>query len=262
MLKHRVSLLTMLIGLSSISLGHGQEKSARLSFDVAAIKLSQPGGLGGGIKPLPGGDGYVVQNMPIKIMISLMYKVPARQIIGAPEWLDTDRYDIEAKADHAYSIDDLHVMFQNLLADRFNLKFHKEIKQGPVYALTVEKSGSKMTVNDSAQDFKIPITPGADNVYVGTRVPMPYFCWWLGQQLQDEERPVINLTGLDKTYNFTLSFAPELPPNVPKDNLPPSFLDRPSIFDALKQQLGLRLQAQKGPVEYYVIDHVEKPSAN
>jgi len=262
MLKRKSLLLTIGIGLLSSSFVHGQATPARLSFDVAAIKLSQPGVDGGGIKPLPGGDGYVVQNMPIKIMISLMYRVPARQITGAPDWLDTEHYDIEAKADHAYSIDDLHVMFQNLLADRFNLKFHKEIKEGPVYALMLDKSGSKMTVNDSAQDFKIPILPGPDNVYVGTRVPMPYFCWFLGQQLQEEHRPVINLTGLDKNYNFTLSFAPELPPNVPKENLPPSFLDRPSLFDALKQQLGLRLQAQKGPVEYYVIDHVDKPSAN
>jgi uncharacterized protein (TIGR03435 family) len=73
---------------------------------------------------------------------------------------------------------------------------------------------------------------------------------------------VIDRTGLDKNYDFTRSFAPELPPNFPKENLPLGLLDRPSIFDALKEQLGLRLQAQKGPVEYYVIDHLEKPSAN
>jgi uncharacterized protein (TIGR03435 family) len=246
----------------SLSLAPAQEKAARLTFDVAAIKLSQPGGRGGGIKPLPGGDGYLVQNFPVKVMISLMYKVPTRQIIGAPDWLDTDHYDIEAKADHAYGIDELHVMFQNLLADRFDLRFHKEIKEGPVYALMVDKSGSKMKINESAQDFKIPITPGVDNVFVGTRVPMQYLCWWLSQQLQSDQRPVINKTGLDKNYDFTLSFAPELPPNFPKENLPPGFLDRPSLFDAVQEQLGLKLQAQKGPVEYYVIDHIEKPSAN
>jgi uncharacterized protein (TIGR03435 family) len=153
-------------------------------------------------------------------------------------------------------------MFQNLLADRFNLKFHKETREGPVYALMLDKSGSKMKINESDQDFKIPITPGPDNVFVGRRVPMQYLCWFLGQQLQTEERPVIDRTGLDKNYDFTLSFAPELPLNVPKENLPPGLLDRPSIFDALKDQLGLKLQAQKGPVEYYVIDHLEKPSGN
>jgi uncharacterized protein (TIGR03435 family) len=242
-------------------LAHGQEKPSRLTFDVAAIRPAQPADRGG-IKPMPGGDGYLVQNMPVKIMISLMYKVPTRQILGAPDWLDSDRYDIQAKADHAYSVDDLHVMFQNLLADRFNLKFHKEIKEGPVYALMVDKSGLKMKLNESAQDFKIPITPAPDRVFVGTRVPMPYLCWFLSQQLSAEERPVIDKTGLDKWYDFTLSFLPEFPPNFPKENLPPSLLDRPSLFDALKEQLGLRLQAEKGPIEYYVIDHVEKPSEN
>jgi uncharacterized protein (TIGR03435 family) len=122
--------LAALIGLVSISLAHGQEKSARLTFEVAAIRPAKPAS-SGGIKPMPGGDGYLVQNMPVKIMISLMYKVPTRQITSGPDWLDSDRYDIEAKADRAYSLDDLHVMFQNLLADRFNLKFHKEIKEAP-----------------------------------------------------------------------------------------------------------------------------------
>jgi uncharacterized protein (TIGR03435 family) len=263
-MKLRMATLSVaaVIGLMSISFAHGQEKPGRLTFDVAAIRASQPGVRGGLIKPLPGGDGYLVQNMPVKIMISLMYKVPTRQITGGPDWLDTDRYDLQAKADHAYSIDDLHMMFQNLLADRFNLKFHKETREGPVYALMVDKSGSKMKINESDQDFKIPMTPGTDAVFVGRRVPMQYLCWFLGQQLQTEERPVIDRTGLEKNYDFTLSFAPELPPNVPKENLPPGLLDRPSIFDALKQQLGLKLQAQKGPVEYYVIDHLEKPSAN
>jgi uncharacterized protein (TIGR03435 family) len=203
----------------------------------------------------------VVQNMPVRSMISLMYKVPGKQITGGPEWLDSDRYDIEAKADRAYSLDDLHVMFQNLLADRFNLKFHKETKEGPVYALMADKSGSKMKINESEQDFKIPITSPQYYVYVGTRVPMPYLCWWLEQQLGAEQRPVINRTGLGKNYDFKLSFAPDLP-NIPREKLPGDLQDRPLLFDALREQLGLKLQAQKGPVEYYVIDHVEKPSAN
>jgi uncharacterized protein (TIGR03435 family) len=105
--------------------------------------------------------------------------------------------------------------------------------------------------------------PGPDNSYVGKRVPMKYFCWFLSNQLTAEERPVIDRTGLgDKNFDFTLSFAPELPPNVAKENLPPGLLDRPSLFDALKEQLGLKLQPEKGPVEYYVIDHLEKPSEN
>jgi uncharacterized protein (TIGR03435 family) len=208
--------LAAIIGLTYLSLAHGQEKPARLTFDVAVIRPSQPGVRGGGIKPLPGGNGYVVQNFPVKAMISLMYKVPGRQITGGPDWLNNQGYDIEAKADHAYSLDDLHLMFQNLLADRFNLKFHKEVREGPVYALVVDKSGSKMKVNDSPQDFKIPILPGPDNVFVGTRVPMQYFCFFLGGQHLPEEWPVIDKNGLSKNYDFTLSFLPDLPPDFPQ----------------------------------------------
>jgi uncharacterized protein (TIGR03435 family) len=269
MIKRGSCTLAAVVSLMAAPLVHGQDKPARLTFEVASIKPSQPAGRGGGrgeggggIKALPGGQEYSAQNVPVKLIISLMYKVPIRQITGGPDWLDTDRWNIEAKADHSYSLDDLHIMFQNLLADRFMLKFHKEIKEGPVYALTVDKSGSKMKINQTEQDFKIPLEGGKDGVTIGTRVPMQYFCWWLGQVLQRDERPVIDKTGLDKYYDFTLAFLPELPPDFPKENLPPAFLDRPSIFDALREQLGLKLLAQKGPVEFYAIDHVEKPAEN
>ncbi len=230
---------------------------------MASIQPSKAGEFaGGGIKPLPGGQEYSAKNVPVKLMIALMYKIPMRQITGGPGWLDSELYDVDAKADHSYNLDDLHVMFQNLLADEFKLKFHKEIKEGPVYALMLDKSGLKMKVNESEQDFKIPINGGRDGMITGKRVPMQYLCWWLGQVLQRDERPVIDKTGLDKNYDFTLVFTPDLPPDIRKEDLPPGFLDHPSIFDALKQQLGLKLEAQKGPVEYYVIDHVERPAGN
>ena len=252
-------------GLCPLALGlmlYGQDQPKRLTFEVASIKPVKPGAeFGGTIKPKPAGQGYNVEGAPVKLMINLMYKVPMKQITGGPGWLDTDLWDIEAKADHSYNLDDLHTMFQNLLADEFKLKFHKEIREGPVYALMVDKAGSKMKINESPQDYEIPIGGGKDGVLIGKRVPMQYLCYFLTRALQDE-RPVIDKTGLDKNYDFTLSFAPELPPNFPKDNLPPGFLDRPSIFIALKEQLGLKLEPQKGPVEYYVIDHVEKPEAN
>jgi uncharacterized protein (TIGR03435 family) len=91
---------------------------------------------------------------------------------------------------------------------------------------------------------------------------MQYLCWWLAQVLQRDERPVIDKTGLDRTYDFALAYAPEFPPDFPKERIPPALLGRPNIFDALKEQLGLKLQTQKGPVEYYVIDHAEKPADN
>jgi uncharacterized protein (TIGR03435 family) len=253
--------LVAAIGLMSVSLADGQEQTGRLIFEVASIRPSQPGLRGGSVKPLPGGTGYSVQNIPVKLMISLMYKVPMSQIVGGPDWLNSENYDIEARTDRPYGIDDLHTMFQSLLADRLKLKFHKEIKEGPVYALMIDKSGLKMKADGKGQNLAIPIVPGAGNEFIGTRVPMQYLCWWLTQQL-DDSRPVIDKTDLNDSYDFTLAFAPELPPDVPRENLPTKSQDRPSIFDALKEQVGLKLVAQKGPVASFVIDHVDRPSEN
>jgi uncharacterized protein (TIGR03435 family) len=240
-----------------------QDKPARLTFEVSSIKPADTSTPGGGIKALPGGQEYRAQRVPVLLIISLMYKVPIRQITGGPGWLATDLWDIQAKADHSYNIDDLHAMFQNLLTDEFKLRFHKENREGSVYALLQDKSGSKMKANTSEEDFKIPIARGPDGTVAGTRVPMQYFAWWLGQQvLQREGRPVIDRTGLTGNYDFNLSFAPDLPPDAPRDNLPPGLLDRPTIFDALRQQLGLKLEPGKGPVEFFVIDSAEKPAAN
>jgi len=262
-----VKFAATLIALALTSSAYAQapqsvDQAARLGFDVASIHLTQPGVTQGGIKALPGGHGYTAQNVPVKLMISLMYKVPMRQIEGGPGWMDSERYDIEARADGAYSLDELHTMFQNLLADRFNLKFHKESREGNVYALSVDPAGLKMKVNHSAQDFNIPMIPRDQTDWTGTRVPMNYLAWWLGQQLQQSERPVIDKTGLDSYYDFTLSFLPPLPPEVSREDLPAEVRDKPSLIDAVRDQLGLRLEAQKGPVEHFVIDHIDRPSDN
>ncbi len=110
-------------------------------------------------------------------MTSLIYRIPMRQITGGPDWLESDRYNVEARADGSYNIDDLHLMFQNLLADRLNLKFHKETKEGPVYALLVDTPGSKLKINDSPQDYRIPMNYGPNGTVIGKRVPMGYFAW-------------------------------------------------------------------------------------
>src|ERR1019366_6961091 len=122
-----------------------QDKPVRLLYDVASVRPSPPGAPEGEVDPLPGGIGYNAKRISIKDMLSVMYRIPGRQIVGGPDWLSTEKFDVEARADHPYSIDDLHTMFQNLLADRFNLKLHKQLRVGPVYVLTIAKSGLKMT---------------------------------------------------------------------------------------------------------------------
>ena len=194
----------------------------RLTFEVASIKPSQssPNGVFA-IKPLPSGAGYTAQDVPFRLMMSLMYKVPMRQIIGGPDWINTDRFDIEARTEHTSSVDDLHIMFQNLLADRFKLRFHKETKDGPVYALSVDKSGLKMKADGTGQALGIPIVPAAGGGFTGTRVPMVYLTWWLGQQLQNDGRPVVDKTGLDRSYDFTVSFEPGFHPISHETACPP-----------------------------------------
>jgi len=119
-----------------------------------------------------------------------------------------------------------------------------------------------MKVNDKPQDYEWPIQFSGIGVMNAVRVPMRFLCWNLGQFLSHDERPVVDMTGLTGYYDFKLTFLPPtIEPEV-RDTLAQDVLDRPSLFEALRQQLGLKLTAQKGPVQYFVIDHVERPSEN
>jgi uncharacterized protein (TIGR03435 family) len=238
-----------------------QTPSPRLTFDVVSIHPSNPDQRSGGIKPIPGNHGYTAQNIPIRLTIALMYKIPLRQVEGGPGWLDTERFDIEARADGRHSIDDLHTMYQNLLADRFGLRFHHDIREGNIYALTIDPSGLKLKPNTSPENDKIPVL-GPPAHTRGIRVPMVYLTWLLSQILQNDGRPVVDQTGLTGNYDFLLSYRPILPPDAPADALPPEDRDLPTLFDALRTQLGLRLTATRGPVDHLVIDHIEKPTPN
>ena len=233
----------------------------RLTFDVISIHPSDPNTQNGGIKPIPGNHGYTAQNVPVRLMIALMYKIPVRQIEGGPDWVNTERFDIEARADGPHSVDDLHTMYQNLLADRFGLRFHHDIREGNIYALTIDPSGLKLKPNTSPEDDKIPVNGPPAHV-TGVRVPMVYLTWFLSLVLQNDARPVVNQTGLTGNYDFTLSFRPILPPDAPADALPDDQRDLPTLFEALPAQLGLRLTATRGPVDHLIIDHIDKPTAN
>jgi uncharacterized protein (TIGR03435 family) len=254
----RLPLLVVLV----IAAWHAAAQQSRLTFDVAAIHLAKPGSDHGFIKPLPGGNGYLVQNVNLKTMMAVIYRIPTRQITGGPDWFSSTTYNIEARSDGAASLDNLHTMFKNLLADRFGLKFHAEKKDGAVYELVVEKSGLKMQPNGNEPDLNIPINMTRPSVFAGVKVPMPYLCWFLSNALKDDPRPIVDKTGLKQVYDFTLAFQPELPPGLTPDDLVPEIRKLPTIFDALPEQLGLRLVPAKGPMDVYVIDHAEMPSAN
>jgi uncharacterized protein (TIGR03435 family) len=237
-----------------------------LKFEVASLKPSPPGGNGGGIRPAPGGERYLANNAPLQLLLTVAYRVKADQIVGGPGWMQTERYDMTAKAERPSNAEELHTMLKNLIAERFKLRFHTDTKELPVYGLTVDKSGPKMTPHDSQNAGEPWIDQRADRILQvkmsAKFAPMDYFAWRLSQLM---DRPVIDLTKLKGGYDFELSYTRDLPPGMNEGtrlNGEPLDISGPTIFEAVKRQLGLRLEAQKGPVSVMVIDHVEKPSEN
>jgi len=192
MICFRRRLILLSFGLVSMSVAVGQNNQRRLVYDVASIRPSRPNAPAGGIDPLPGGTGYKGEGFSVKVMLSVMYRVPLWQIVGGPDWLNDERFDVQAITETPYSTDDLHLMFQDLLADRFHLKLHKETKLAPAYILTIAKSGLKIAESPTAHDHNIPITHGKNNEFIGSSVRMGFFCWWLGLRLQNDQRPVID----------------------------------------------------------------------
>ena len=238
-----------------------------LKFEVASIKASADGGRGCQIRPAPGGQRYVGTCVPLALMIQVAYRVKADQVVGGPAWMGTDRWDLDAKAAKASSAEELRAMLQDLLAERFGLKFHTEKKELPVYLLSVDKGGPKMKPHEGTSAGDPWIDQTVERMLQvkmkATFVPMEYFAWRLGLQALD--RPVIDRTELKGGYDFTLNYTRELPAGAPQDlklNGEPVDTSGPTIFQAVRQQLGLRLEPQKGPVNVMVIDKAEKPTAN
>jgi uncharacterized protein (TIGR03435 family) len=238
-----------------------------LRFEVASLKPSQASsGQGFAIRPAPGGQRYEATNCPISVMIRVAFRIKAEQISGGPAWLDTDRFDMEARAEKPSSADELHVMLMNMLMDRLQLKFHHAKRDMQMYGLTVDKGGPKLTPHQAANGGDTWIDQAeAPFLHVkmkATYAPMDYFAFRLSELM---DRPVVDLTGLRGGFDFNLEYTRELPPGFPaggKINGEEPDTSGPTLFAAVKQQLGLELKAQKGPVDVIVIDHAEKPSEN
>jgi uncharacterized protein (TIGR03435 family) len=228
-------------------------------IEVASIKPSKPGQRGYGIIPEAGGKLRTVNTTLTQLLLAGFHLHKA-QLAGGPDWLDRDHFDIVAQAEGRATLSErqLQDMLGSLVTDRFHLKIHREMKQMPFYALMQGKNGSKLKTSDktegaSIRNRRVITAPG------GTMEQLAQLLGWV------MGRPVLDRTGLSARYEYRLEWTPdesniqgELAPVAP----PPGDLNGPSIFLAVQEQLGLKLEAGKGPVEILVIDHAEKPSEN
>lgn len=316
----RISIRTALIFFTSCA-----AFAQTLSFEVATIKPAEPptmsmGGGGPNVKMTmrmgaQGGPGtsdpgqITYANMPLKSLVVAAYGVKSYQVSG-PNWMDTVRFDIVAKVPKGATKDDVKLMLQNLLAERFKLTLHREKKDLPMYALVVGKNGPKLKESPpddpNVKDASVPSGPAAADGaptqrakqaveetmrfggtpqlppgagpgvrimmrpgrmhLMGNKQTMAQLADSLGSQM---DKPVVDETGLTKNYDFALDFAPEGAVKGPMGMLPPPPAgeggvapepdgEAPSLFTALQEQLGLKLEQKKGAVDLLVVDHLEK----
>jgi uncharacterized protein (TIGR03435 family) len=226
------------------------------------------------------------------MLIGLAYKVQNFEIFGGPGWIDSEGYDVTANAtDSNIGIEQLRPMLQTLLEDRFKLAVHRETREVPVYALLPAKNGPKLPEAKEGGCVAFgpdkppppPPAPGqfpptpcggffmVPNHMEGGKISMTQFVNSLSNILG---RPVIDKTGFKGTFDVKLDFSPEgtafagrggfrPPPGAGGPGDVPQNVDAPpSIFTVIQEQLGLKLESQKGPGEVLIIDHAEKPSEN
>jgi uncharacterized protein (TIGR03435 family) len=286
------------------SIALGQQPNPKLTFEVASIKPAAPQAMarlqgsveGGPGTPAP--DRIQFTDMPLKVLIMRAYDVQRFQVSG-PSWMDSQRFDIIAKVPAGATKEDARIMLQNLLADRFKLKLHKESKEAAIYELVVAKGGLKLkeamqTAAAPAQDAGGPPPAplrGKDGLMRTPHGQLGIQATAKGRMRMQGEaatmarltevlgmvvgRPVFDKTGLAGTYDVTLDFSPEGMGPGPKGSAPgegggnPAEAPRESndsgatIFTALQEQLGLKLESRKGPLDLWVVERVEKaPTKN
>jgi len=270
-------------------LGQGSVTSVKtLSFDVVTIKPNKSGG--NMVRMQNMADRFSATGISVKSLIQNAYGIKTGELIsGVPGWADSERFDVEAKMDEESMLalkklppeqaeEQRRLMTQAMLAERFGLKVHKESKEVPIYALVIAKGGSKLKEADPNNTYPNGVK-GPDGVSRGGMmmvrngmltaqgIPISNLVGNLSGQVH---RIVVDKTGLTGKYDVTLQWAPDEiqgamgstgGPEGQPGAAPPA-ASGPSIFTALQEQLGLKLESSKGPADLIVVDHVEMPSEN
>jgi uncharacterized protein (TIGR03435 family) len=237
---------------------------APMTFEVATIKPSDPASrIGPGITMRP--PDVVTFNTTLGYLMGFAYDMHARQIVGGAPWVESEKYDIVGRPQAAGvpSLPQFRALLRNLIEDRFQLKTHREKRNLPAYALVVGSSGPKMSRNETNPNGP----PGAGGKGLGVMVfsnaTMGDFATVMQGNILD--RPVVDRTGLQGRFDFTLSWTPdESQYRQAGIQVPPAPADAklPGLFTAIQEQIGLRFESVTAPVEVIVIDSVEKPSQN
>jgi uncharacterized protein (TIGR03435 family) len=247
-------------------------QSAPPAFEVASVKPAPPM-TGNKLQVSLGGDPGRVNysNVTLKIVMTRAYGVKTHQISG-PAWLDSERYDLVAKVPAGASKDDIPLMLQNLLADRFKLTLHREKKVMPVYALVAAKSGPKLHPAEGEGGLRMSMGPKGRQLTGKTSIPKlaDALSGWM-------DRPVLDMTEIQGIYDIDLEWIPDSSQPNPKFALGGGIkpegagegkaaaesADGVSIFTALQEKLGLKLETRKSPVEILVVDNAERvPTEN
>jgi len=278
---HCKRLLLVAVGWVAVAvsvLGQGATAGAKTpAFDVAAIKLNKAGR---GTMMMGAADGYTVTNASLKMLLTDAYGLKTDNLIsGLPGWADSARFDIKAKMDEDTVIalkklpmeaawEQHKLMMQSLLEDRFQLKVHHVSKQLSIYELVIAKGGFKLKGADPNNTYPNGIKgpdgasrPSMMTIYPtqlkAQAVPVSALVNFLSRHLQTE---VVDKTGLTGKYDLALRWSPDVSQALA---MPDGRQDTgPSIFTALQEQLGLKLESTKGQVDTIVVDHIEMPSEN
>jgi len=232
-------------------------------FEVATIKPSDPANCCARTWSRQGRR-FSTYNTYLKWLILWAYGIQDKQVVGGPAWMDVDRFDVngEIEGTKVPMDPEWRVAMQKLLADRFQLQFHHETREMSAYALTIAKGGPKLTKSDPEKDREpsLGFSGGVGQTMVGYGFDVTLRQYFGDMQRLVLDRPVVDRTGLTGTFNIHIRFTREDSGSLGMMQLPDNAA--PNIFTALSEQLGLKLEGVKAPVDVLVIDHVEKPSAN
>jgi len=235
------------------------------SFEVATIKPTDPDTQGRRINA--DGRNFVTQNTTLADLIKFAYRINGKQIVGAPEWFDSERFSINAVSDGhgAPSDKQWRMMVQKLIAERFKFKTHTEKRELSVYVLSVGKDGPKNLTKSLSTEIlpRLSIVPDPAGFVssVQNATLKEYADIALQGMLLD--RPVLDQTGITGRYDFKITFMPDESVFGGHGPAPPtSDNPAPNFFTAIQEQLGLKLDAVRAPADVMVIDHVERPSDN